>query len=110
MTLSKSDLNSVNDRLAKVGLDEVRKVEDEWPQIIAQVSQEMINGTDPSNARVKELADRWYKLLEAFTGGDQSIKDKLTSEYYNGKHKHMDRHSGPTPEMIEYISKAREAN
>lgn len=108
MPLSKVQLNAVNRRLGKLGVNKVRNAESEWPRLMAQVTKEMEKGTDPSSAQVQKLAKRWYQLLEMFTGGDDGIKKKLAADYKSGD-ACVYTGDGPSAKMIEYIAKARKA-
>jgi hypothetical protein len=109
MAFTGAQLSDANQRLARLGPEEVRKVEAAWPELLEQVASEMEKGTDPSSKDAKALADRWYALLDAFTGGDEAVKKALTDMYKSGKSRTLDHGTGPSPEMIEYISKARAA-
>jgi hypothetical protein len=62
------------------------------PALIAEARAEMERGTDPGDARVQALAERWQQLVKFTTGGDpemaQAIKrhweeegDNLVAQY-----------------------------
>jgi TipAS antibiotic-recognition protein len=70
------------------------------------VQAEMDKGTDPSSARVKELARRWKGLVEEFTGGDLGIAAGVARQYQQDPNP-AQRHGIPlTRAMFEYIGKA----
>ena len=49
--------------MLKTLVDSIRAVEAEWPRLIAQVRREMLEGTDPTSARMRPLAIRWRELV-----------------------------------------------
>lgn len=51
--------------------------QDEWAEVLTQTREEMEKGTDPTSAKVLTLARRWRKLIDEFTGGDNTIEQKL---------------------------------
>jgi DNA-binding transcriptional MerR regulator len=91
-----------------VGEERIRQVEQhEWPTLIAEVKAEMEKGTDPSDARVKELARRWQALVEEFTGGNPGIAAGVAKQYKEQDPNPAQRHGMPlTREMFAYIGKA----
>lgn len=95
-------------RRARLGDDEFARVQAEWPQLIASVRAEMKSGTDPSQPRVQELAARWMELLEFFDEGDPGLREanfRMRAENAD----EVERHGGPSEEMIEYVSRANAA-
>jgi DNA-binding transcriptional MerR regulator len=97
-------LETLEQRRQALGEDEIKRVEAEWPQLIAQVRAEMERGTDPGDERVQALARRWKTLVEAFTGGDPGITQSLQSMYRNEPQ--VDQQSGLDPELFAYVSRA----
>ena len=55
------------------------KVSREWAQLFAEVEAAL--GEDPAGPKAQELAARWKKLLEGFTGGDPEIQKGLNKMY-----------------------------
>ncbi|SPF56564.1 Transcriptional regulator, MerR family [Candidatus Sulfopaludibacter sp. SbA4] len=47
------------------------RVSKQWAGLMAEVETAL--GEDPAGPRVQALAERWIKLVEEFTGGDQEI-------------------------------------
>ena len=91
-----------------VGEDRIRQVEQHvWPTLIAEVQAEMDKGTDPSSARVKDLAKRWKALVEEFTGGHTGVAEGVRRQYQEQDPNPAQRHGIPlTREMFEFIGKA----
>jgi MerR family transcriptional regulator, thiopeptide resistance regulator len=64
----------LNKRKEQVGDDRIKQVQQEWPELIAQVRAEMQKGTAPTAPEVLALAQRWQGLINEFTGGDAGIE------------------------------------
>lgn len=63
------------------GDDAMRKAEQEWAELLAAVRAEKESGTDPADPRMRELAQRWTRLIDQFTGGDPEIMASLKTMY-----------------------------
>ena len=61
-------------RKEQVGDDRIQQVQQEWPELIAEVRAEMQKGTAPTAPNVLALAKRWQGLINEFTGGDAGIE------------------------------------
>src|SRR5262245_41776280 len=98
----------LRERREMVGEARIREVEErEWPALIADVQAEMDNGTDPSSARVQELARRWNALVEEFTGGNLGIAKSVARQYQEQSPNPAQRRGMPlTREMFEFIGRA----
>jgi len=73
-----------------------------------QVRAEMDRGTDPADARVQALAQRWAGLVREFTGGDPEITESLGTMWRQEESIHgID--TAPMREMMAYIGKAMAA-
>jgi hypothetical protein len=68
-------------RADALGPDGIKKAEKDWAQLIDEVRAEMAAGTEPSDPRLKALADRWRDLVRAFTGGDLGIAKGAAQRY-----------------------------
>lgn len=64
-----------------LGEEHIHEVEREWPQLIAQVRDELDHGTPPTDPRVQAMARRWMELVREFTGGDPGIERVLANKY-----------------------------
>jgi len=95
-------------RREQLGEKDIAGVEAEWPELIAAVQAEHDAGTDPGDPRVQALAARWMQLVELFHGGDPGLRDSL-SRMYDENAEQMQRQGGPSPELIDYVRRARAA-
>ncbi|MFW5418002.1 MerR family transcriptional regulator [Nocardiopsis sp. CNT-189] len=80
-----------------------------WPGLIAEVGAAMADGTDPASPRARELARRWTALLEEFHRGDGAMKDSLFRMYEENSEEVRAEYGGPSPEMIDFITRASAA-
>lgn len=74
-------LEQLETRRLELGPEGMRKAEQDWADLIAAVEAERVAGTDPADARMRPLADRWRALIAAFTGGDPGIHAALEQQY-----------------------------
>jgi DNA-binding transcriptional MerR regulator len=100
-------LETLEHRRQQLGEDKIKRVEQAWPELIAQVRAEMERGTDPADERVRELARQWKMMVEAFTGGDPGIAKSLQTMYQNEPE--IGRQLGYDPELFAYVGKAMAA-
>jgi DNA-binding transcriptional MerR regulator len=70
-------LEQIRERREALGEDYLRQKEAEWVELIALVRTEMERGTDPGDAKVQALAQRWLRLVEFTTGGDPAMKQSI---------------------------------
>jgi DNA-binding transcriptional MerR regulator len=99
-------LKQLEERRQTLGDDEIKRVEEEWKELYAQVKQHRENGTDPADPAVQRLVIRSGELIQMFTGGDPGIAASL---------KRMYEEEGPArasrgvadPKDLEYLEKAR---
>jgi DNA-binding transcriptional MerR regulator len=104
-------LDELKRRRETVGEARIREVEAEWPRLIAEVRAEMQAGTDPADARVRELARRWMGLVREFTGGDPEIA-RAARRLNEEQHQELREQHGdamPTPDVMEYIGRGMAA-
>ncbi|WP_164473413.1 MerR family transcriptional regulator [Deinococcus psychrotolerans] len=71
----------IKERAEIVGKERIGEVENAWPELMSSVLVEMEKGTDPSDPKVKALAEHWQGLVAEFTGGRQDIKSNLNAAY-----------------------------
>ena len=74
-------LEQLERRAAALGDDGMRRAEADWADLIAAVEAERAAGTDPADARLDPLVERWIGLIEQFTGGDPAIRASLQRMY-----------------------------
>lgn len=53
----------------------------EWAALIKDVEAALSAGVDPASVEAQQLAARWQKLIEEFTGGDPGIAENLRKLY-----------------------------
>lgn len=102
-------LEALGRRREELGEGAIADVQAQWPQLIAQVQAELDAGTDPADERVRPLARRWMELLESFHGGDPGLRDSLYRLQADNGEAIRAQYGGPTPELIDYISRANAA-
>jgi DNA-binding transcriptional MerR regulator len=78
---SQEQLAQLEQRRTELGDDAIRRAEQDWAELIAEVEAERAAGTDPASERVQQLRRRWEALIEQFTGGDPGIRASLARMY-----------------------------
>src|SRR5262249_22468336 len=76
-------LAQIEDRKAALGEERIKQANAEWPRLFAAVRAEIDAGTDPTDPKVQALAQKWYKLLDEFTGGDSGLFNSTRNMYDN---------------------------
>lgn len=89
-----------------LGEEHIHEVEREWPQLIAQVRDELDRGTPPTAPHVQQLAKRWMELVREFTGGDPGIERVLANKYKQDPTAGRADMDSRMLEYIAYIDKA----
>jgi DNA-binding transcriptional MerR regulator len=103
-TFTPDELEEIRQRGERVGAAHIKAVEAEWPVLIANVRREMLEGTEPTNARMRPLATRWRDLVREFTGGNPNIERKVRAKFIADP-KTMAR-SGLDPAILAYVNAA----
>jgi hypothetical protein len=105
---SEEQLAELARRGKALGPEGMAKAQQDWADLYADVEREYRAGTDPADPRVQALVARSEALIEAFTGGDQGIRDSLERMY---REQGAEGASGGMvkPELAEYLSRARAA-
>jgi DNA-binding transcriptional MerR regulator len=70
-------LEQIRERREALGEEFLRQKQAEWAEVIALIRTEMDRGTDPADAKVQALAQRWQRLVDFTTGGDPAIKQAI---------------------------------
>jgi DNA-binding transcriptional MerR regulator len=70
-------LDRIRQRREELGEEYLRQKQAEWAELIALIRAEMERGTDPADAKVQALAQRWLSLVNWTTGGDPAMKQAL---------------------------------
>ena len=87
-----------------LGVEKIKEVENEWPNLIAKVHAELEKGTPPDSPEVQLLAKRWKEFVNLFTGGDSGIT--RSAERYYAENPERAAEFGMNQELWQYISKA----
>jgi len=74
-------LEQLAERAGALGEERMRRAQDEWAALIAEVEAERLAGTDPADPKLDPLVARWTALVEQFTGGDPGIRTSLQRLY-----------------------------
>jgi DNA-binding transcriptional MerR regulator len=98
------ELAEIKERGDRLGPAHIRAVEAEWPGLIAQVRREMLEGTEPTDPRIRPLATRWRDLVREFTGGNPNIERKVRASFVADP-KLMEL-TGLDPAIFSYINSA----
>src|SRR5690348_7548907 len=93
------------ERRKALGEEGMAAAERDWAELIDAVRAERAAGTDPTDARMLELAGRWRGLIEQFTGGDEGIRQSLQRMYREQGVQTASRGMAD-PELMEYIGQA----
>jgi DNA-binding transcriptional MerR regulator len=101
-------LEQLERRAESIGEDGLRRAEAEWTELIAAVEAERTAGTDPADARLDPLVERWTALIEQFTGGAAGIRASLQRMYEIEGPERASR-GAVSGETMEYARRAIEA-
>jgi len=102
-------LDQLEQRRQALGEDAIKDVEREWAEIFATLKQEMDNGTDPADPRLRPIGERSRELLEMFTGGDPGIQASLKRMYETEGPEKASRGMAD-PAVFEYLAQVRAAS
>jgi DNA-binding transcriptional MerR regulator len=86
----------------KLNTEEAKELADKWSTLISCLQAELKNVTPIDNPRVVELAKRWQKGIEFFTGGDAGIVQ--SAERYYTDNPHAAKGTGMSGELYKYIA------
>jgi MerR family transcriptional regulator, thiopeptide resistance regulator len=99
-------LQQLEERRQQLGEDEIKRVEQEWKDLYAQVREHREQGTDPSDPAVQALVRRSGELIQMFTGGDPGIAASLKRMYEQEGPARASRDFADPADM-EYLERAR---
>jgi DNA-binding transcriptional MerR regulator len=68
---------SIQQRRDELGAERLRQEEAEWAEVIALIRAQMERGTDPGDAQVQALAQRWRRLMDESGLGDPAMKQSV---------------------------------
>ncbi len=100
-------LETLARRRDAIGPEGIEKAQDDWRHLIAEVSKAVEQGLDPASEEAQGLARRWDALIDAFTGGDEGIRQSLTRMYAQQPDIARDHGYQPDPNMQAFLAKAR---
>lgn len=86
--------------------ERIAEVEAAWPDLIARVQAAVDQGVDPTSEQGRALAREWGELLHAFHQGDEQMRESLFTMHQENADQIRREHGGPSPEMIEFITRA----
>ncbi len=92
-----------------LGEDGMKKAQQDWTELIADVQQAVQNGVDPQSDQGRSLAARWDALIEAFTGGDPGIRQSLSRMYQAEPDIAADHGYRPDSALSGFIAAARKS-
>jgi DNA-binding transcriptional MerR regulator len=98
-------LEQLSERAGRLGEDDMRRAEQDWAHLLAEIEAEREKGTDPGEPRMQELAGRWQTLIERFTGGDPGIAASLKRMYASEGPERASR-GALSPELMAYAGEA----
>jgi DNA-binding transcriptional MerR regulator len=101
-------LDQLAARREALGEEGMRKAQQDWTDLIAEMEAERAQGTDPADPRVQALADRWRAQIELFTGGDPGVTASLNRLYEEQGAEQASRGAMPAG-LQEYVGRAMAA-
>jgi DNA-binding transcriptional MerR regulator len=101
-------LAQLEQRRQALGEEGMAKAQQDWADLIAEMDAEREAGTDPSEARVQALADRWQDLIGQVTGGVPGITASLKRMYDEQGAPKASR-GAMSPELSEYVQRVMAA-
>lgn len=109
-TYTEEERESIRQQGEKLGKEKMIAVENEWPQLMADMKKLKDEGTNPADPAVQQLATRWKELVEMFTGGNPAIAAKLKKMYTDNPDAGK-TFGGPgfDASLMEYVQKAWDA-
>lgn len=85
-----------------LGPEGLKRSQEQWARLIAEMRAEMDRGSDPKSERVQALAREWMELVRGFTGGNPAIEQKLEGAY----RQNAGAAWGVDARLIEYLDRA----
>lgn len=82
---SEEAIKKIEDRKHLWSPELQERVTKEWNDLTRDVEIAIADGVKPSDERAQELAARWNKLIEEFTGGGAVVREGLNKMYADEK-------------------------
>jgi len=86
--------------------EQMAQVQQDWKELIGEVEAALARGEEPAGAKARGLAERWQRLIRAFTGGDPEIQKGLNKLYSDEANWPSSFKKPFTDEAVEFIRKA----
>ena len=102
-------LDQLAARREALGEEGMRKAQQDWTDLIAEMDAERVRGTDPADPRVQALCERWRAQIALFTGGDPGITASLKRLYDEQGAEQASRGAMPAG-LQEYVGRAMAAS
>jgi DNA-binding transcriptional MerR regulator len=94
-------------RREELGEDAIKEVQQAWPEVISAMTEHLAAGTPVDDRDVQALTARWFGLVEAFTGGDDGVRESLGKMWEEqGDKLNQQFDTGLSPELMEYVGRA----
>jgi DNA-binding transcriptional MerR regulator len=101
-------LDELERRRLELGEEGMARAQQDWADLIAEMDAERLAGSDPADAKVQALADRWEGMIRQFTGGDPGITASLKRMYDEQGAPKASR-GAMSPELSEYVQRVMAA-
>jgi DNA-binding transcriptional MerR regulator len=101
---SPEQLEALRERGRRIGQERIDEVQNEWEQLLSEVTTALAENLDPASERAQDLARRWKSLVHEFTGGDAGIEQSLGRFYQENPEGSLQ--FGVAPEMFQFIGRA----
>jgi DNA-binding transcriptional MerR regulator len=101
-------LDQLAARRDALGEEGMRKAQQDWTDLIAEMDAERERGRDPADPRVQALCERWRAQIALFTGGDPGIAASLKRLYDEHGAEQASRGAMPAG-LQEYVGRAMAA-
>jgi DNA-binding transcriptional MerR regulator len=93
---------------AAAGVDIAKKGQEDWAQLLAELTELMNQGVDPADPRAQALEKRRQALVSAFSGGDAAIEQNLKRLWIEQGDK-LAAGFGYDPKLLAYLGKVAAA-
>jgi len=104
---SPEQLEQLKQRAEKIGPQEIERVQNRWPELIAEMRTCMQQNTAVNDPKVQALAQEWQDLIQAFSGGDQNIEQNVAQGYQENPE--AGQKMGLDAELFAYVHKAQQS-
>ena len=103
---SDEQLQQLKGRAESIGREEIVRVQNRWPQLIAEMRACMQQGLSPDDDQVQKLAQEWQDLIQAFSGGDRAIEQNVAQGYRENPE--FSQKMGLDQELMGYVQQAQQ--